>query len=414
MRPTIVLLCGLVLSACGSGNTGDVDSFIQSIATELCDWEFRCCTDAEIKIQDGHKFSTESDCVPYRQLSLQDELYANVLAARQGRVRVDRSQAQACLAQMTSMSCNPMPNQPATMPSMQLDACATVFVGLTRVGQPCEFATECEKGAHCVVESSGPASGVCVPYQVEGQICNSSDDCDPTVSQLYCAQQDFRCRVRAQLGEKCAYTVDTAGGAALPLLLECDNTTGNVYCDPGSSTCKQLPGAGQACLFPPPPGVSASCDPDPKLNLVCRTSGTSSTGVCTGPATNGQDCTNLPCGVGLYCQGSTTGNTCVPLPTLNQDCSTSDKCASPYYCDLNQFPATCVQPAELGQSCQSTICDVTLFCDTSQASPICAAKLGDGSPCTSSLECVSNDCSPTTPRVCNPTPPGAVLCVGRM
>ena len=68
----ILALCSLVLlPACGSDTSG-IDSFIEDIATQQCSWEFRCCTDAEIKTQDGTKFTTEDACVPYHKLALQD------------------------------------------------------------------------------------------------------------------------------------------------------------------------------------------------------------------------------------------------------------------------------------------------------------------------------------------------------
>jgi hypothetical protein len=412
----ILILASLILPACGSDNSAGIDDFIESIATQQCSWEFRCCTDAEIKAQDGRKFTAQNDCVPYRQLSLQDELYSSMLAAHQGRLRLDRTKSRACLAQMMSMACNPKPNQPAAGPTMALDACADVFVGTTPVGKPCEFAMECVKGAHCVLDKLSPAAGVCEPYQHDGEICNASTDCDPAVKQLYCAEQDWKCHVRAKLGEKCAFTPDVAGKPSLPLLLECDNSVGNIYCDPVSSTCKQLPAAGEPCLSPPPPGVTSSCDPDPKLHLTCRTSGTSTNGVCMGLAKNGEDCSNVACDTGLYCDSSTgTTQTCKPLPTLNESCSLSGQCATPYFCNFNKSPATCDQPAQLNQPCSNgAICDVSLWCDTTQPTPVCLSKLTDGTACTTNLQCLSSDCNAGTPRVCNPTSAGAVLCIGRM
>ncbi|MDB4965927.1 MAG: hypothetical protein JWN44_1616, partial [Myxococcales bacterium] len=89
-------------------------------------------------------------------------------------------------------------------------------------------------------------------------------------------------------------------------------------------------------------------------------------------------------------------------------------CATPYFCNFNKAPATCDQPAQLGQMCGGgTVCDLTLFCDTTGAMPVCKSKLADGTMCTTSTQCLSSDCSATSPRVCNPTPPSAVLCVGR-
>jgi Dickkopf-like protein len=417
MKRLLFVPC-LFFIACGSDNSAGIDSFIEDIATQQCAWEFRCCTDAEIKAQDGRKYGTQDACVPYRKLALQDELFMSMLAARQSRLRLDHDKAKVCLDAMMAQACNPKPNQPTPMPSMEsMTACNEVFVGTTRVAEPCQFAMECEKGAHCVFNKATPGAGVCVPYQKEGDICNATADCDPSVTNLYCAPQDFKCHIRARLGEKCAYTLDTAGKPTLPLLIECDTAIGNAYCDPVSSTCKQLPAAGEACLSPPPPGVTTSCDPDPKLHLTCRTTSGSSTGVCMGLAKNGEDCTSISCDAGLYCDTSSgSSRLCRPLPTLGQSCATAGQCALPYFCNFGKSPATCDQPAQLGQPCSAgTICDVTLWCDTttSPSAPTCKAKLGDGVACVSDVQCQSNDCSATSPRICNPTPPSAVVCVGR-
>jgi hypothetical protein len=116
----------------------------------------------------------------------------------------------------------------------------------------------------------------------------------------------------------------------------------------------------------------------------------------------------------LYCDSSTgTTRICRSLPTLGQRCATSGECADPSFCNFDKSPATCDQPAQLDQPCTNgAICDVTLFCDTTQPAAVCKSKLPDGSACTSSQQCQSDDCSASTPRVCNPTPPSAVLCVG--
>lgn len=413
MKRAYFLVVGLLLlPACGS-KTAAVDDFVKQVAEQQCAWEFRCCTDAEIMTKDGRKFMDQSGCVPYRELALEDELYIQRLAASEGRVRVDSKQAKACLAQMMAQACNPKPGQPPPMPSMTMDACQDVLVGATKPGHQCHFAGECVKGSHCVSDQLTPGSGVCVPYQQENQICNSSSDCDPSADPaLYCAQQDFKCHVRGQLGQACAYTVDAAGNPGLPMLLECDEKA-NLYCDPMTSTCKQLPGAGEPCLTPPPPGVNDSCNPDPTLHLVCRIQPGMTTGTCTGPAKQGEDCTNVPCDKDLFCDRTMMPNTCQPLPTLGQSCTASGQCAMPYFCNFNT--GMCDQPAQLGEACDTNgvTCDVGLYCDTTQATPVCAAKLDAGQPCTSSVQCLSNSCSFTTPRVCNPPPPSAVMCVGR-
>src|SRR5262245_18063384 len=104
----------VLAAGCGT-NTGDVDNFIQNVATEQCGWEFRCCKDSEIKQQDGRKFATMDDCVPYHKLQLQNQWYLDRLAATQGRLRVDTDKAAACIDQMNTMMCNPKPGAPPIM-----------------------------------------------------------------------------------------------------------------------------------------------------------------------------------------------------------------------------------------------------------------------------------------------------------
>src|SRR5579863_10128113 len=100
------LLC-LMAFGCGSTpSTDSVDQFLNNMATQQCAWEFRCCTDAEIMVQDGHKFSTQADCVPYHLLALEDQQYVSRLAVKEGRLKLDDAKAAACLAQLMNQACN--------------------------------------------------------------------------------------------------------------------------------------------------------------------------------------------------------------------------------------------------------------------------------------------------------------------
>jgi hypothetical protein len=367
---TYILVCA-ALTGCGSESSG-VDSFLENIAKQQCAWEYRCCTDTEIKTQDGNRFMTQDACVPYRELSLETELYTKRLAVKQGRLKLDKKKADACIAQMSAQTCRPKPGEPAPMPTMALDACVDVFVGATKAGQRCELVDECEKGAHCVL-TNGSVSGVCVPYQSESEICNSGKDCDPLVEQLYCALQDYKCHKRALAGEACAYTTSESGNPTLPMLLECDTTKGKLYCDPTSKTCKPLPVAGEACLTSPPPGVSFACDPDPALHLRCVIASGSTNGVCTPPAKENEDCTTVNCEAGLYCDTSALPTrVCRKLPGLNESCASTGICASPYFCDFATGGSVCHRRAQLGERCDAlTQCDANLFCDSSLSPPVC-------------------------------------------
>ena len=409
---TGITLAAAVVAGCGNGggNTGAVDDFIKNLATAQCAWQFRCCTDAEIQQQEMGKFTDQATCVQFAELSLEDLHYAEKLAVRQGRITVDATQAQACIAEQNAKACNSATGMmtPPTMPG-SVDPCTLVFKGATAVGDACQFANECKKGAHCVATGAG-AEGVCVPYQEESQICNTSSDCDPTVDNLYCAQSDFQCHLRSPLGGPCAYTTDPSTNMpTLPLKLECDTTTGQLYCDATTMTCQNLPGSGQPCLMPPlPPGVFETCAP----GLVCDTGGTNT---CRGPGQVGDDCTRINCDTMLYCDRTTTPNTCKALPMVGQDCQASNfECAKPYYCDTSVSPFVCAAPAQLGDPCSGAVqCDPTLYCDTTTTMPTCKSRLPDGSPCTQSRMCLSNLCTFAGTGGTCATSPVTVQCIGR-
>ncbi len=406
-------------TGCGSGgDVGRVDEFIEQMATEQCAWEFRCCTDPEITRLDGRKFFDQAGCVPYRTLALQTTLYLHRLAASEGRLSVDSDQSDACITQLQAKQCNPKAGATPIMDPMAIDACANVFEGKTPIGDGCIYSTECEKGAHCVNDATTVGRGVCVPYQNVGEICNVDADCDPKIAGLYCAQADFKCRVRSRFGEACLFSTDASGkNAALPLLIECDKLAGNLYCDPTSSKCKQIPTDGEACLSPLPPGVNAACNPNASLNLVCDhgTSGGAG-GICRAPGKAGDSCANIACDKTLYCDFSGVSETCKDLPTLKQACSASGgKCLEPYYCNTRLSTPICDAPAAVGESCESPTrsCEITAYCDFDSGT--CKAKLPDGALCSTSSECLSSSCGfgsgGAASRECLPS--SAVACVGR-
>jgi hypothetical protein len=360
------------------------------------------------------KYKDQATCEQFQELALQDVHYAEKLAVRQGRITVDSAQASACVAAASGKACNAAPGSPPPPPTAPgtVDPCTLVFKGATAVGDACQFANECVKGAHCVATGAG-VEGVCVPYQEEKQICNTSSDCDPTVFNLYCAEEDFQCHLRSPAGGACAFTIDPVTMMpTTPLKLECDDSTGTLYCDATTMTCQTLPGAGQPCLMPPlPPGVQSAC----ASGLVCDTGGTNT---CRGPGAVGDDCTRIPCQTMLYCDRSATPNTCKAFPSLGETCSaaTNFQCAKPYYCNTSMPPPyACAAPAELGQACTGSIsCDTGLYCDTTTATRTCKMKLTDGAMCTQSLMCLSNICNFTggASGTCA-TSTVIVQCVGR-
>jgi hypothetical protein len=162
--------------------------------------------------------------------------------------------------------------------------------------------------------------------------------------------------------------------------------------------------------------VFDSCDPDPLLNLRCVTPpGLNMTGTCRAPGKLGDDCTNIECDTGLYCNRTGGTNVCAALPTLNQSCLNSNfECLKPYFCN-SQKNYICDQPAPLGGDCTQVTCDIGLWCDrTAVPNNTCKAQLPDGSVCTQSIECLSQDCGGGGPgqSTCQPRTLGP-QCTGR-
>jgi hypothetical protein len=196
-------------------------------------------------------------------------------------------------------------------------------------------------------------------------------------------------------------------GTTLPLLLECQT---GLFCDPVSATCRRFPGDGEACLSPPPPGVASSCNPDPTLGLVCDTT-VPTNKVCRAPGKLNASCVNIACEKDLYCDATT--DTCKALPTLDQSCETSGfRCKTPFFCNTAKVPRVCDEPASVGQDCLQTPCYPDGYCDP--VTDRCKPRLADGQVCTTSTECLSNDCRTNvggTQLTCQPRPV-VVQCIG--
>ena len=405
-----LFVSALAVSGCGAAP--QVENFVNDLAKQQCAWQFKCCTDAEIKKQDGMKFADASTCQSYAALALTDTLYLSTLAAKEGRLKVDSDKAKACIAANAARACNPKPGQPQPMVDpMAFDACLRVFVGSTKVGDECVYPNECIQGAHCVSDKGSAGRGVCVPYQQDGEICNSDVDCDPSVKGLYCPKADYHCHLVSKLGEACVYTF-VGSTPTLPMLRICDPKNASLFCDPASSLCQKLPGDGQPCLASKLPGVNSSCDPDPALSLVCDMNG-GGNGVCRATGQLGADCSRFGCHTGLYCDRTGGKSVCANPPTLGESCQNSQGvCQKPYFCNPGkQF--VCDQPAGLGQDCTATTCDLGLYCDRNNPPDICKAQLPEGATCTGSDQCLSFSCvNNGNGRICQ-AGAGNIMCVGR-
>ena len=65
-RSALLVGIGLMASACGGANNTQrnpaVDDFLTAAAQAECDWEFRCCKDAEIKLLEKGRFTDQKGC----------------------------------------------------------------------------------------------------------------------------------------------------------------------------------------------------------------------------------------------------------------------------------------------------------------------------------------------------------------
>lgn len=297
----------LLLTGCGT-DTKAIDSFIGSMAAELCAWEFNCCTDAEIQVKEGKRFADQRSCADYRALDLESELYQNRVAAERGLVQLDASSATSCLATLKARTtaCNVIVPKYGGVPLP--DVCNQAFVGKTAAGDACEFYGQCATGSRCI--TSG-ALGACVPYQQEGEPCNYSGDCDPAVAQLYCATYDYRCHVRAKLGDPCVLNADVVGQPMIGA--ECENPSGDIYCNVTVGVCMRYLGAGAACSTTPFSG-SQPYQCNPSLGLSCYS------GFCLNDPSCGV------CAADQYC--NTTTVACAPKLDDGATCTSDASCKS--------------------------------------------------------------------------------------
>jgi hypothetical protein len=113
---------------------------------------------------------------------------------------------------------------------------------------------------------------------------------------------------------------------------------------------------------------------------------------------DGECLTNLEClgSPDAYCAAN---QKCAAKPGLGQACTGG--CQHEFYC----APGNLCQPrVPAGTMCTSTSqCQEKLFCDTSQAMPVCTAPQPMGAACTSDIACASGDCIPGTCAGTSPT-----------
>jgi hypothetical protein len=197
-----------------------------------------------------------------------------------------------------------------------------------------------------------------------------------------CISGDCRIQVADQMCAMGTCMGDTPPSTDLPANGQpCSTVTGctrGSFCDSSTLICTTLRSAGDQCI------QNSDCD----YGLGCA--GTPRTcQLLPGPS---EPCLDGECrDDGYWCNAGT----CMPIGLAGAACQSSAYC-SPYYpCDF--FSNTCTKPPSIGEGCttnNSRCFDDSSYCDS--ATLKCVAAKADGQPCTTSLQCQSQDCSTTT------------------
>lgn len=143
---------------------------------------------------------------------------------------------------------------------------------LAKDGQSCSSVT-CDYGLRCI-------NGTCGPYRSEGEACDGQARCKPSLA----CMQGF-CRT-PMLGGSCAAQTECSFNKLQ-------------YCSAASLTCQTLPWVvakvGDAC------GDGADAIVDCEYDAYCRSTGSTSFGVCTKLPGEGQACADGLCSAPLTC-----------------------------------------------------------------------------------------------------------------
>jgi len=332
----IVWLVGVV-AACGEdvGSGPNIPILMTTAALKdaQCEHLVRC-----------GEFPDKATCARYAlvsniELEPTPQIVAAVLA---GKLYYNGASFAACVAAIASATCDRTDQDSRDVPA----ACNQVFHGTVTGGGGCAFDAECISAAcdlACDLASTC-CTGTCI------------GSTPPPLTPL------------AQIGASCATKGCVDGSFCSTIDQLCTALrTANMPCSSASQCAYGLSCYGSMML---------TCQPLPAL---------------------GEPCPNGQCrDEGQHCKLPATGGTavCTADGLVGTACGFSSDCSPYYRCDTTM---TCAQLPAIGESCVNTgVCadSETVFCDN--ATQRCTAKLSAGATCTSSQQCASNSCSPTT------------------
>jgi hypothetical protein len=134
-----------------------------------------------------------STCLARATLSADQQLALVSTAFSEGLLTIDPTSASVCVAAYQATSCTVLAAQaePDIQAALDNPACATLFTGYIPVGERCDMTAECTAGSFCLSQGTGQnvtsiggsgTLGVCFAYQLAGEACNTSDDCQPPLA----------------------------------------------------------------------------------------------------------------------------------------------------------------------------------------------------------------------------------------
>jgi hypothetical protein len=238
--------------------------------------------------------------------------------------------------------------------------------GLPNCGGACQLCLSTDGGAPDPV-----LGGVCTPVTPLAGACTADFQCPAGAYCLLAADGGFpgTCTRQPRTSESCALLA----GTSLP---DPNGEQGNcMYADTFCLRATQFDNTGVCTAIPAQAGDT--CGTGPNLYLFCPGTlsciGSGAFGTCQASPTAGQVCAPLA-GVGTPCDSTSycDGGSCVPLPSLNEDCNNAGACAGNLFCadgglilsDGGLSTGTCLQVLAPGVACTDpNSCGTSLVCD---------------------------------------------------
>lgn len=326
-------LASVLVAACGDSGGPAVTyaDFDQAVQQAKCQRAARC-----------NLFPDEESCMTFARVVPNTSLAGAIQADK---VKYDGQRARQCIDALAKQSCDLTAEDSHITPT----ACAEMFTGTLKGGEPCSIHEECVSGLCNLPDAEEcPETGCCVgtckaeqkPAKA-GEGCARNVDCNDG---LVCGG-DLLCHKPAGEGAGCQIDVECTTG------LGCIGASAN-----GPGLCRTLPHTGQACPYLRCADENQHCD---QTSHTCMP-----VGLAGDACPNGDECSP-----GMECDATAK---CEPTPTLGMPCTRA--CGGDAWCQPNdQTPGmgTCVKPLENGAVCDGFNECETFYCQDQDPENAC-------------------------------------------